>query len=144
MAEDFLNPKLEMAWEQEIAARISAIENGTAQYRSVDEALEEIDRRFPDNPIRAGTAADMERAFQSLRPLTDEEALRFEEVLACANTWDVGVDSEMALPSGEVDSSDKISQGILRALMRARLEARRRAKVYGTEQLLGFDKEENL
>jgi hypothetical protein len=144
MAEDFLNPKVEMAWEQEIARRISAIENGTAQYRSVEEALEEIDRRFPDNPIREGTAADMEKAFQSLRPLTDEEAMRIEEALGWANTWDVGVDSEMALPSAEVDSSDKISQGILRALMRARLEARRRAKVYGTEQLLGFDKEENL
>jgi hypothetical protein len=70
--------------------------------------------------------------------------MRIEEVLGWANSWDVEVDSQMALPSGEVDSSDKISQGILRALMRARLEARRRAKVYGTEQLLGFDKEENL
>jgi hypothetical protein len=28
MAEDFLNPKVEMAWEQEIARRISAISTG--------------------------------------------------------------------------------------------------------------------
>ena len=143
MAEEF-DPKVEMAWEQEIARRIAAIEAGTAQYQSVEEALKEIDRRFPDSPIRAGTAAEMERAFQALRPLTDEEAMRIEETWAWANTWEEGVESEVTLPSGEVDSSDKISQGIFLALKRARLEAQRRAKVYGTEQLLGFDKEENL
>jgi hypothetical protein len=86
----------------------------------------------------------MERAFQSLRPLTGEEAMRIEEALGWANTWDVGVDAEVALPSGEGDSSDELSQGILRALKRARLEAQRRAEVYETEQLPGFDKEENL
>ena len=106
MAEEF-DPKVEMAWEQEIATRIAAIEAGTAQYQSVEEALKEIDRRFPDNPIRAGTAADMERAFQALRPLTDEAAMRIEETWAWANTWEEGVESEVALPSGEVDSSDK-------------------------------------
>jgi hypothetical protein len=143
MAEEF-DLKVEMAWEQEISRRIAAIEAGTAQYRSVEEALKEIDRRFPDNPIRVGTAADMEMAFQVLRPLTDEEAMRIEETLARANTWDEGVESTVVLPSGEVDSSDKISQGIFLALKRARLEAQRRAKVYGTEELLGFDKEENL
>lgn len=41
------NPAIEEAWDQEIARRIASIENGTAQYRSVEDALAEIDRRFP-------------------------------------------------------------------------------------------------
>jgi hypothetical protein len=41
------DPAIEEAWDQEIARRIASIENGTAQYRSVDDALAEIDRRFP-------------------------------------------------------------------------------------------------
>ena len=40
-------PAIEEAWDQEITRRIASIENGTAQYRSVDDALAEIDRRFP-------------------------------------------------------------------------------------------------
>ncbi len=41
------DPAIEEAWEQEITRRIASIENGTAQYRSVEDALAEIDRRFP-------------------------------------------------------------------------------------------------
>lgn len=41
------DPAIEEAWDQEIARRIASIENGTAQYRSVEDALAEIDRRFP-------------------------------------------------------------------------------------------------
>lgn len=41
------DPAIEQAWDQEIARRIASIENGTAQYRSVEDALAEIDRRFP-------------------------------------------------------------------------------------------------
>jgi hypothetical protein len=40
-------PAIEEAWDQEITRRIASIENGTAQYRSVEDALAEIDRRFP-------------------------------------------------------------------------------------------------
>ena len=37
-------------------------------------------------------------------------------------------------------TSEKISKGILNALKRGRVEAARRAKVYGTERLLGLEK----
>lgn len=41
------NPAIEEAWEQEITRRIASIENGTAQYRSIEDALAETERRFP-------------------------------------------------------------------------------------------------
>jgi len=37
-------------------------------------------------------------------------------------------------------TSEKITKGILNALKRGRVEATRRAKVYGTERLLGLEK----
>ena len=41
------DPAIEEAWDQEIARRIASIENGTAQFKSVEDALAEIERRFP-------------------------------------------------------------------------------------------------
>jgi predicted CopG family antitoxin len=37
---------------------------------------------------KRGTAADMEKAFQALSPLTQEEANRVEEVMAWGNAWE--------------------------------------------------------
>ena len=37
---------------------------------------------------KRGTAADMEKAFQSLKPLTEEEAKRIEEAMGWVNSWD--------------------------------------------------------
>jgi hypothetical protein len=37
-------------------------------------------------------------------------------------------------------TSEKITKGIFNALKRSRVEAARRAKVYGTERLLGLEK----
>lgn len=37
-------------------------------------------------------------------------------------------------------TSEKITKGISKALIRSRAEAERRAKVYGTDRLLGFKK----
>lgn len=37
---------------------------------------------------KRGTAADMEKAFQTLSPLTQEEANRVEEVMAWGNAWE--------------------------------------------------------
>ena len=41
------DPAIEEAWDQEIARRIASIEKGTAQYQIVEDALAEIERRFP-------------------------------------------------------------------------------------------------
>ena len=41
------DPAIEEVWDQEIARRIASIENGTAQYQIVEDALAEIERRFP-------------------------------------------------------------------------------------------------
>ncbi len=38
---------IEEAWDLEIIRRIASIENGTAQYQSVEDALAKIERRFP-------------------------------------------------------------------------------------------------
>lgn len=46
-SEESPNPVIEEAWDLEIAKRIASIENGTAQYESVEDALAEIERRFP-------------------------------------------------------------------------------------------------
>ncbi len=46
-ADELPDPAIEEAWDQEITRRIASIENGTAQYRSVEDAFAEIDRRFP-------------------------------------------------------------------------------------------------
>jgi predicted CopG family antitoxin len=37
---------------------------------------------------KRGTGADMEKAFQALSPLTQEEATRIEEVMAWGNAWE--------------------------------------------------------
>ena len=37
----------ETAWEDEICWRMKAVQNGTAQSRSLDEMLVDLDRRFP-------------------------------------------------------------------------------------------------
>ena len=37
-------------------------------------------------------------------------------------------------------TSEKITKGVFNALKRSRVEAVRRAKVYGTERLLGLEK----
>lgn len=41
------SPEAESAWEEEICRRRQAVEAGTAQARSLDEVLAELDRRFP-------------------------------------------------------------------------------------------------
>jgi hypothetical protein len=46
-------------------------------------------------------AADMEKAFQSLKPLTDEEAKRIEEAMGWANSWENVSDTSSGLASGE-------------------------------------------
>jgi putative addiction module component (TIGR02574 family) len=37
--------KVDAAWEDEIAARIKKLDNGSAQFRSIDEVFAEIDQR---------------------------------------------------------------------------------------------------
>jgi len=37
---------------------------------------------------KKGTAADMEKAFESLKPLTQNEAKQIEEAMGWGNTWD--------------------------------------------------------
>jgi predicted CopG family antitoxin len=50
---------------------------------------------------KRGTAADMGKAFQSLKPLTDEEAKRIEEAMGWANSWDNVSDTWSSVASGE-------------------------------------------
>jgi predicted CopG family antitoxin len=50
---------------------------------------------------KRGTAADMEKAFQSLKPLTEEQAKRIEEAMGWANSWDNVSDTGSSLASGE-------------------------------------------
>jgi predicted CopG family antitoxin len=50
---------------------------------------------------KRGTAADMEKAFQSLKPLTEEEAKRIEEAMGWANSWDNVSDTWSSVATGE-------------------------------------------
>lgn len=54
---------------------------------------------------KRGTAADMEKAFQSLKPLTDEEAVRIEEAMAWTNSWNNVSDTWSNSASGEKHAS---------------------------------------
>lgn len=50
---------------------------------------------------KRGTAADMEKAFQSLKPPTDEEAKRIEEDMGWANSWENVSDTSSVRATGE-------------------------------------------
>lgn len=54
---------------------------------------------------KKGTAADMEKAFQSLKPLTDDEAKRIEEAMGWANSWDNVSDTWLNSANGEKHAS---------------------------------------
>lgn len=54
---------------------------------------------------KRGTAADMEKAFQSLKPLTDEEAQQIEQAIGWANSWDNVSDTWTSLSSEEKHAS---------------------------------------
>jgi hypothetical protein len=41
------SPEVDAAWEEEIARRLRAIEEGTAQSRPAKEVFSDLDRRFP-------------------------------------------------------------------------------------------------
>ena len=41
------SPEVEAAWDEEIAARLEAVKNGTAQSRPLGEVFAELDQRFP-------------------------------------------------------------------------------------------------
>lgn len=46
-AETPSDPGVEEAWDMEITRRIASIEDGTAEYRSVEDVFADLDRRFP-------------------------------------------------------------------------------------------------
>ena len=54
---------------------------------------------------KRGTAADMEKAFQSLKPLTDEEAKQIKEAMGWANSWENVSDTWSGLASGDKHAS---------------------------------------
>jgi hypothetical protein len=47
----------------------------------------------------------MEKAFQSLKPLTEEEAKRIEDDMGWANSWDNVSDTWSSLATGEKHAS---------------------------------------
>ena len=46
MDRDF-SPEVDAAWEEEIARRLRAVDDGTARSRPATEVFAELDRRFP-------------------------------------------------------------------------------------------------
>ncbi len=49
---------------------------------------------------KRGTAADMEKAVQSLKSLTEEEAKRIEDAMGWANSWNKGSDTWSSVATG--------------------------------------------
>ena len=41
------SPETESIWEEEIAARIQAVKDGSARSRSADDALKDLDAKYP-------------------------------------------------------------------------------------------------
>jgi len=54
---------------------------------------------------KRGTAADMEKAFQCLKPLTEEEAKQIEEDMGWANSWENVSDTWSVPVTGEKHES---------------------------------------